>query len=156
MRHVLGMAKSNLDLNGSKPIKLELDFLRLVYAVKALRGGGDEAQGYLIVVSAEVERRTRAWRQKYAAGDTVLVARAAITAEELGRREAEVLANTQSMVGVVLGTGDGAGSDASFGRDLGELALARLILSQEPAITRHSDEKMFPLRVKWDFYGTRA
>ena len=36
MKHVLGMAKSHLNLNGAKREKLELDYLRLAYAVKDL------------------------------------------------------------------------------------------------------------------------
>ena len=34
MKHILGMVKRNLDMKGAKGPKLELDFLRLVYAVK--------------------------------------------------------------------------------------------------------------------------
>jgi hypothetical protein len=30
MKHILGIAKSNLDLSGAKTSKLELDYLRLV------------------------------------------------------------------------------------------------------------------------------
>ena len=31
MKHILGMAKSNLDLSGAKASKLELDYLRIVH-----------------------------------------------------------------------------------------------------------------------------
>ena len=37
MKHILGMAKSNLNLRGAKAQKLELDYLRLIYAVKGIR-----------------------------------------------------------------------------------------------------------------------
>jgi len=46
MKHILGMAKSFLDLKGVKSQKLELYYLRLVYAVKDLRKGRDD-QRYL-------------------------------------------------------------------------------------------------------------
>ena len=68
MKHVLGMAKSALDLRGAKGPKLELDYLRLLYAVKELRKRGDNAQGYLIVLTEPIHERTRQWENKYLAG----------------------------------------------------------------------------------------
>src|SRR5690348_3202780 len=64
-RHIFGMAKSSLDLRGAKGRNLELDFLRLVYAVQHYRRLGDEAQGYLAACSKEAESRITAWAKKY-------------------------------------------------------------------------------------------
>lgn len=61
MKHVLGMAKSHLDLKGAKGPKLELDFLRLVYAVKELRARGDQANGYLLVMEEDIASRVKSW-----------------------------------------------------------------------------------------------
>ncbi|MGH7645352.1 MAG: hypothetical protein ACREMR_07170, partial [Gemmatimonadales bacterium] len=65
MRHVLGMAKRHLDLNGAKAPKLELDYLRLVVAVRELRLRGQAAVGYLLVMTPTIKRRTQAWANKY-------------------------------------------------------------------------------------------
>ncbi len=153
MKHILGMAKSNLDLNGVKPIKLELDFLRLAYAVKELRAKGESAQGYLLVMTETIEQRTRAWACKYDTGDTVIVVRPELSDDQLARRRDEVTDNIQAMVDVVQGRGSGEGADASFGRDLGESALAALIESREAQVVRESDQAQFPFSIRWDYYG---
>ena len=54
MKHILGMAKSHLDLRGAKAPKLELDYLHLIYAVKEIREKGESAQGYLVVMTEEI------------------------------------------------------------------------------------------------------
>ena len=51
MKHVLGMVKSQLDLRGAKSQKLELDYLRLIYAVKKIRKQKDNAMGYLAALT---------------------------------------------------------------------------------------------------------
>ena len=51
MKHVLRMVKSQLDLRGAKSQKLELAYLRLVYAVKEIKKQGDNALGYLVVLA---------------------------------------------------------------------------------------------------------
>ena len=154
MKHILGMAKSNLDLNGVKPIKLELDFLRLVYAVKELRAKGEDAQGYLLIMTETIEQRTRVWARKYDAEDTVIVVRLELSDDQLARRRDEVTANIQAMVDVVQGRGSREGADARFGRDLGENALAALIESRETKVVRKSDQARFPFGIRWDYYGT--
>lgn len=55
--HVFGMAKSSLDLLGAKRQKLELDFLRLVYACQHYQANGCQAFGYLAVTSAAIEQQ---------------------------------------------------------------------------------------------------
>lgn len=61
MKHVFGMAKSSLDLRGGKGRNLELDFLRLVYAVQHFQRAGDLAQGYLVVLGDGMSQRVKAW-----------------------------------------------------------------------------------------------
>ena len=103
MRHVLGMAKRHLDLRGAKGPKLELDFLRLVYAVQHLRRAGDEAQGYLLVMTTAIQRTTDFWVAKYQAGDAVRVLVGDLTPEERKLVDEEVRANTEGMLAGALG-----------------------------------------------------
>ncbi len=112
LKHILGMVKRNLDLKGAKGPKLELDFLRLVYAVKELRRSGNEAKGYLLVMTSPIAQRVAAWQAKYQAGDSVVVEIASLSAEQLGTIQAEVRANIDGMVAGTVGT---SGSPISWG-----------------------------------------
>ncbi len=70
-KYLLGMAKSNLDLKGGKARSLELDYLRLAYAVSNLRLKGLEAKGYLSVTTNAVAKRIEKWQSKYLAKDYI-------------------------------------------------------------------------------------
>ena len=48
---ILGMAKSHLDLEGAKGPKLELDFLKIAYALAWLNVIGESGKGYLLVLT---------------------------------------------------------------------------------------------------------
>lgn len=63
--HVFGMAKSSLDLLGAKRQKLELDYLRLVYACQHYQTSGCQAFGYLSVTSAAIGQQVEKWERKY-------------------------------------------------------------------------------------------
>ena len=65
MKHILGTSTSNLDFKGAKGPKTELDYLRLVYAVKEIKKQGDDAQGYLVVMTDEMLNRVSQWEHKY-------------------------------------------------------------------------------------------
>ena len=65
MRQIIGMAKSNLDLRGAKGPKLELDFLRLVYAVKEAKRENQETKAYLLVMTEKIKNRVNEWAKKY-------------------------------------------------------------------------------------------
>jgi hypothetical protein len=119
MKHILGMVKRNLDLNGAKGPKLELDFLRLVYAVKELRQSADEAKGYLLVMTSAIAERVAAWQTKYQAGDSVQVGTAQLSQEQLGTIHAEVRANVEGMVAGTVGEDVAGRSDATAGGQLG-------------------------------------
>jgi hypothetical protein len=153
MKHVLGMAKSNLDLKGAKGPKLELDLLRLVYAVKELRQRGDQAKGYLLVMTEDIAKRTESWIQKYQAGDTVVVAVAKLSPDSQEALEIEKKNNVTGMLAGSLGNTVGSRSDAALGKRLGERALRSRIMGDEPEIQEITDKSAFPLGIHWDFYG---
>jgi hypothetical protein len=154
MKHILGMAKRHLDLKGAKGPKLELDFLRLVYAVKELRRGGDDAQGYLLVADEKIKQCVdKRWRKKYRAGDTVRVCVAQLTDTERAVLEQEVKKNRAGMVAGALGEDVGDRSSAARGASLIERELKRTIESHEPGVQQCDDPAESTIDIQWDYYG---
>jgi len=156
MKHILGMVKRNLDMKGAKGPKLELDFLRLVYAVKELRGSGDEAKGYLLVMTPAIAQRVAAWQAKYQAGDSVTVLTAQLSQEELDTIQAEVRANIEGMVAGTVGEDVAGRSDATAGAQIGEDLLRQLVESHEQGVTPCQNERNVPFRIRWNYYGTHG
>jgi hypothetical protein len=150
------MAKRHLDLRGAKAPKLELDILRLVYAVKELRTRGDEALGYLLVLSPEVGSRARSWSVKYAAADAVEVLIGELDDQERLTIANEVRRNTEGMVAGTRGEAVGGASDSTEGAWLAEAKLLAEIRRREPGVTPVSELALYPFGIRWDFYGTRA
>ena len=150
--HVLGMAKSSLDLRGAKGPKLELDFLRLAYAVSSLRTAGGNAVGYLAVLDTRVAETTSVWIEKYHTGDQVSILCCIPKGPDIewlmkekagnsvGFLPARLLANHERKLAV-----------ANFGRDLGEKHLKEAIEERHPGIIPSAN---FPLGINWDYYGT--
>jgi hypothetical protein len=156
MRHVLGMAKRHLDLRGAKGPKLELDFLRLAVAVAALRRRGDDAKGYLLVMTPAIKERTGAWAKKYETGDTIEVVVPPLTSEEIDHVRAEVRANVDGMVAGTQGQPADGRSDARRGSQLAEDKLRAFIETHEPGVQPVRDRSRVPLDIRWDFYGIVA
>jgi hypothetical protein len=156
MKHILGMVKRNLDLKGAKGSKLELDFLRLAYAVKELRRSGNEAKGYLLVMTPAIAQRAAKWQAKYQAGDCVLAEPAQLSQEQRRTIQAEIRENSDGMVAGTVGEDVAGRSDATAGGQLGEELLRQFIEAHEQGIHRSLDEQEFPFRIRWDYYGTRA
>lgn len=155
-RHVLGMAKRCLDLRGAKGPKLELDYLRLLYVVKELRSRGEEAHGYLLVLTPEIRSVTLRWRAKYK-GDgavTVLVAKLSEAERSLIEREIEV--NTAGMLYGSFGLDGGNQSSAVEGAAVGEAHLEALIKVHEPEVSHITRQAELPFDIRWDYYGIAA
>jgi hypothetical protein len=153
MKHVLGMAKSFLDFNGSKSQKLELDYLRLVYAVKDLKSGGDDAQGYLVVLDPRISERVKRWENKYRGKGLVKIIDIPLPDLVKNHLKQEKINNLAGMVAGVTGGVAGKRSSASFGQDAGETNLKKMIFRLEPGVKEVKDENKFPCYVRWDFYG---
>ncbi len=153
MRYILGMAKRALDLNGAKRQKLELDYLRLVYAVKELRRQGKGAQGYLVVLTNEIYNTTSTWNEKYQANDTVKVLVASITEQERRDIENEINLNISGMLAGTAGEDTKGQSSAERGGAIGEHYLNELIKQYEPGVAKGINEKGFPFTISWDYLG---
>lgn len=148
---ILGMAKSSLDLRGAKAQKMELDLLRLVYAVARLRHGGQAARAYLLVMNAALARRVAVWLEKYESPDAVRILVAAPDSDELARLRAEKASNVEGMAAGVTGEEAGERSSAALGEAYGERMLGEMIAELEDGVTRY--EGPSPLGVRWDFIG---
>jgi hypothetical protein len=154
MRHVFGMAKSNLDFSGAKAQRAELDVLRLIYAVQHYRERGDEAQGYILVLEQVLTERIQKWLAKYQAEDTVICLCHAPNATEMGDLIAEKRANVEGMIAGVRGDIARGLSDARIGRLTAETALERMIEERERGVIRARTSAVQPLAIRWDYYGT--
>jgi hypothetical protein len=154
MKHVLGMAKSFLDLKGARRPGLELDYLRLVYAVNELRSTGAEAQGYLGVLTPQISERVKRWENKYRGKDSVKVIELSLSSSVKTQLQTEKTNNLAGMRAGVSGGKAGARSRADFSRQTGEDALRGAILKSEPRAKQIKDNSSFPFDVRWDFYGT--
>ncbi|MGO9600584.1 MAG: hypothetical protein ACLP7Q_21590 [Isosphaeraceae bacterium] len=141
-------------MNGAKGPKLELDFLRLVYAVKALRKSGNEASGYILVMTPAIAQRVAAWQSKYQSGNSVLVGTAQLSQEQFGCIQAEVRANIDGMVAGTVGEDVAGRADATVGGQMGEELLRQFIEAREQGVHRSLNEREFPFRIRWDYYGT--
>jgi len=147
-KHVLGMAKSSLDLKGAKGPRLELDFLRLVYTVKHLRTEEVDAKGYLIVMTEKIRDRARSWIGKYEAENTIVIDIAPLSADERKALEAEKKGNADA-----INPGSPGDAVAVLGKQFGEDALRKLVTDQESRVQEIKDENKFPFGIRWDFYG---
>ena len=153
MKHVLGMAKSHLNLNGAKREKLELDYLRLAYAVKDIRAQGKDAQGYLVVLDGDLASRIHLWESNYKAQGCVTVVLAHLADQVMDKVKDE---KRKNRAGMVAGTTDakvGGRSSATFSKATVEDVLRMKICELEPNVEAVDDKKKSPCGVRWDFYG---
>ena len=156
--HVLGMAKSSLNLQGAREQKLELDFLRLAYAVRELREAGEEAIGYLLVLVPDIAKTAAGWCEKYTTGEGVVILCEPIEGETL---EALLKEKANNALGLLqpldFDQANRALSLANIGKELGERALQKVIESRHSGISplhENTPQKQLPLQVNWDYYGT--
>lgn len=156
MRYILGMAKRHLDLRGAKAPKLELDLLRLIYAVKDLRSRGEDAQGYLLVLSPEIASTARTWSEKYQVPDAVEVLVGQLSDQERLTIENEVRRNQAGMIAGTQGKLVAGASDSTQGASLAEGKLLTEIMRREPGVARVAEFDRYPFKIRWDFYGTSS
>jgi len=150
-RTILGMAKSSLDLRGAKAQRLELDLLRLVHAVEKLRASGEDAQGYLLVMTPTQAERVQVWLSKYEADGTVVVLVAEPEAGDLEALRLEKAGNVEGMLAAIMGQEVAGRSSGALGQRLAEELLQHLILEREPA-ARRADRRP-PFGIQWDYFG---
>ena len=149
MIHVIGMAKSYLDLRGAKARNLELDFRHLAETVKTLRQSGEQAFGVMLVLNESVRRRANGWRQKYGISDGIEVILVTISATEQTAVECEKIRNAKANVKGALPTD----ASAAISQEVGERHLAAEISRRFPGIKKQHPTHAQLTSVSWDFYG---
>lgn len=148
---ILGMAKSSTDLNGAKAQKVELDFLRLVYAKQTLRARSVDVAAYLLVMVDDVASRTHKWARDYDVEGLVEVLVADLSDEDLNRLRAEKKANADG--NKAAGGKSKQQASAKFGEKLGESELRRQIMARHPEAIEITRKECRPFKVQWDFFG---
>ncbi|MCK9355962.1 MAG: hypothetical protein M0R22_02275 [Dehalococcoidia bacterium] len=145
MKHVLGVAFPHAELDGPRCGELELQFLRLSYAVHRLAQSGVDARGYFVVLRQEIRDRVLRLKADYGAGDNVRVVFASLLVSEMTALvDAAELARK---------AGDEASAE-SVRRTISVNVLRREIASQEPGVIESTLPEAMPFGVAWDYHGT--
>ena len=154
--HILGMAKSSLNLAGGKASKLELDLFKIAFAVAALQKKDEQAQGYLLVLSEAVQKRAEYWAEKYKMSGYVTVLFYQPSSSELSSLLQEKKGNAS---GIIASSNPALTvrniSQGYWGQHIGEERLAEEIEKLHPTITRVPiyDGNVYPQAINWDYYG---
>jgi len=145
VKHVLGIAFPHTELDGPRGDELELQFLRLSYAVRRLAQSGVDSCGYFVVLRQELRDRLLRLKADYQTGDQVHVVFASLLVSEMTE-----LADAAD---AARKTGDET-SAAGVRRAVSMNVLRREVAAQEPGITEAAAPEAMPFGVAWDFYGT--
>ena len=149
MQHIFGMAKSSLNPDGAKRQKMELDFLRLVYACRLY----PDSKAYLVVTTDKLKSTTAKWAKKYEAVDVVHVEALppAVLAAHLPYLLREKAGNKAGMA-AASATMEYKKDEcnANIGKELCEKFLGELIQRSHP--TSQHQTAGHPLGISWDYY----
>ncbi len=144
MRHILGIASPCLSVRDSYASALELDFLRLSYAVVHLNSKGEDAQGYIAVLRQEVRDAAQGLQRRYGVGEAVNIVFASLLVTDMTRL-AEAIGSSH---------GDGVfEAEASVAHDIALDTLRREIVALEPGAVEKTAGGALPFGVEWDYYG---
>ena len=152
--NIIGMAKSHLDLGGAKPSKLELDFLKIAYTLSRLEVQGEHGKGFLLVFTEPIANRAYGWIKKYDTKESIEILLAELTNQEIKSLQDEKASNVEGMVSGTQGFEIGNKSNADYGQQIGESHLQKEIEHRYPHIVKITDQKRYPLGIRWDYYGT--
>ena len=145
---LLGMAKGSLDLRGAKPIKLELDYLRLAYAAKERKKKGLRTKCYLFVTSEEASTRIKDWGLKYnSKGLVKVIVRKGITDQEFN-----LLIREKNRNAIGIDGREASYSIASMSEKVCERCLKDYIEKENQGAVGIKSSS-FPFGVQWDYCG---
>lgn len=147
--YVLGMAKSYLDVKGSKPRNLEFDFLHLAFAVAKTNSPEAKAKGILLVLDERVRRRADGWRKKYGITDEIEVVLAKVSQNETEILSEEKIRNARANKPGA----DAADALAAKSQAIAELHLRAEIQRRFPDIRERRPHLSHLVCVNWDFCG---
>ena len=143
MRHILGVACPCLSLRES--CALELDFLRLSYAVAYLNSKGEDTHGYIAVLRQEIRDAAQGLQRRYRVGEAVSIVFASLLVTDMTK-----LAETSGSPSRDDGVSE---AEASVARDIASNTLRREIAAREPDAVEKTTGGALPFGVEWDYYG---
>lgn len=153
MKHILGMVRPHLDFEGNGVRGVELDYLRLIYAVSELRKQGDNAKGYVVVVTDDMLNRLARLERDYQGKKYAQVLSVSIESylrQTAHSRKIEILSG---MMRAAITDTSHVPSNATVHRSIREFILKETILSLEPDVIQVKEKSRFPFGVRWDYYG---
>lgn len=145
--YILGMAKSFLDLAGAKKEKLELDFLKILYAIKA-RKENEQVIGYMAVVKSDVdlEAKIESWKSKYSTSPVPIKVFSLDDKEKIEQLKRE---KNKNKVGINKNSKEY--SEAKEGKEILERFLKKSIEDElKITIQNRKEDKLF--EIEWDYY----
>ncbi|GEM_PF-2160396 len=152
MKHILAMVKPYPDTRGHQSPRVELDYLRLVYAVGEMRRRGENAQGYFIVIGDQIPRQMTRWEQDYGGKRYVELMSTLPTSYIRHSVLNERATDLSGMVtAAILDTT--RLSNSGILRNIEDYIMEETILALEPHVQRIKDRGRFPLDIRWDYYG---
>ncbi len=123
---------------------IELDFLRLSYAVAYLNSKGGDTHGYIAVLRQEIRDAAQGLQGRYGVGETVNIVFASLLVTDMTRL-AEAAGSSHD---------DGVPeAEESVARDIALNALRREIAAREPDAVEKTADGALPFGVEWDYYG---
>ena len=144
MSHILGVASPCLSVRDSRTSALELDFLRLSYAVAHLNSKGEAAHGYIAVLRQEIRDAVLGLQSRYGVGEEVSVVFASLLVTDMTR------------LAEAAGPSDADGvseAEAFVARDIALNTLRREIADRESGAVEKTADGALPFGVEWDYYG---
>ena len=151
--HVLGMAKSSVNLKGNKSRSLKLDLLQLAEAIAKLRSEGKSAKGFVLVLADEVKSTVDLWRVKHESTTDIEVICASLSTIERDRLQKEKTDNIEGNKKSKNEGGDPRLARATVGKELGERKLREELNRRFPGIQETNIKHSTISHIKWDFYG---
>src|SRR3972149_6552068 len=153
LKHILGMLKPQLDFQGAQARELELEYLRLIYAVSQIRKQGENAQGYFVITRRGMLNRLKQLEQKYQGNEyaeLLMISSSVYLGPTAQPDKTEILSGI--VRAAVLERVDGRPA-ATIHRNMREFILTETILGQERDVRQVKDEKRFPFGVRGGDYG---
>jgi len=139
----LGVACPCLSTRDSCASTLELDFLRLSYAVAHLNSRGEGTHGYIVVLRQDIRDAAQGLQRRYGVAAAVSIVFASLLVTDMTRL-AEAVESPHD---------DGLEAEASVARDIALGALRREIAAREPDAVEKTVGGALPFGVEWDYYG---
>ncbi len=144
MRQILGVACPCLSVRGSGASALELDFLRLSYAVAYLNSKREDTHGYIAVLRQEVRDAAQGLQRRYGVEAAVSIVFASLLVTDMTKL-AEAAGSSRE---------DGVSeTEESVARDIALNTLRREIAAREPDVVEKTTGGVLPFGVEWDYYG---